>query len=76
MSDTQQQLDSLSREDLLKIVQRDNFVKDQLSARVAALMRENLELIALIQDQQQNTPDPTNNGEVVTAPLEPDAVIS
>jgi hypothetical protein len=53
-------IDDLSREDLLRILNRDRFVKEQLSARVANLMHENLELLAIIQESR------SSDGEVPT----------
>ena len=45
-------IEDLSREDLLRVIQRDRFVKEQLSVRVAGLVHENLELTAIIQELQ------------------------
>lgn len=45
-------LDDLSRDDMIKVLQRDRFVKEQQGARIAALLQENLELTAIIQEMQ------------------------
>jgi hypothetical protein len=44
--------DNLTRDDLVKILLRDRFVKAELTSRVAGLVRENLELTAIIQELQ------------------------
>ena len=49
--------EELSREDLLRILTRDRFVKEQLSSRVASLMHENLELMAIVQELQGTLQD-------------------
>ena len=68
-------VEDASREDLVSAVKRGQYVTEQLSARLAALLRENLELTAMLLEQQQNAPDPTTNGEVI-APTEPVDVTS
>jgi hypothetical protein len=50
MSDTQ--LDEFSKDDLVRIVKRNQFVKEQMSQRITALVGENLELLAIVQEQQ------------------------
>jgi PP-loop superfamily ATP-utilizing enzyme len=57
MSNTAPNIEEFSREDLLRILHRDRFVKEQLSGRVASLMHENLELMAIVQELQQTLVD-------------------
>ena len=52
MSDTEDPLASLSREDLIHLLKRDQFVKEQLGARIGALWKENTELLAVVQELQ------------------------
>jgi uncharacterized coiled-coil DUF342 family protein len=40
----------LSQEDLVKLLKRERFVREQLNNRVAALLGENLELLAVVQE--------------------------
>lgn len=46
-----QNIDNLSREDLVRIVRRDQAVKAEQSARLGGLMTENLELLVVINEQ-------------------------
>src|SRR5262245_8394854 len=43
----------LSYDDLMKIVKRNHYVRDQLVQRVSVLLAENLELTAIIQEMQE-----------------------
>lgn len=43
-------IDDLSRDDLVKVLTRDRFVKEQLTQRVAALTAENVELYGLLRE--------------------------
>jgi hypothetical protein len=43
-------IEDLSREDLLKIMARDRFVKDQLAQRLNALTVENVELVGILNE--------------------------
>lgn len=76
MSNTEE----LSQSDLRRIITRDRFVKGEMSSRIAALVQENLDLVAIINELQQdladvrqseamlfaaNTADIPTNGEVV-----------
>ena len=72
-------IDDLTREDLVRVVQRDRFIKEQLSARIASVMHENVELVAIIQELQQDLgslregqatlmSDMASNGEVSPEP--------
>lgn len=54
MTNDQQQPTS---EDLMRVVKRDHFVKSEMSSRIAALVRENLELMSIVQEQQQDLAD-------------------
>lgn len=45
-------IDDLSREDLLKILARDRFVKEQLAQQVGGLSAQNAELFGLVQELQ------------------------
>lgn len=78
MTNDQQQPTS---EDLMRVVKRDHFVKSEMSSRIAALVRENLELMSIVQEQQQDLADlregqqllahthdtrPPSNGDVAT----------
>jgi hypothetical protein len=48
--------DALTRDDLIKLMQRSNFVRDQQSQRIGQLLSENLELAAILNElQQENT---------------------
>ena len=61
-------IEDLSQEDLIRILQRDRFVKEQMAGRLAAMTQENLELLAIIQELQgerQQTLS-ASNGEVPT----------
>jgi hypothetical protein len=70
MSDTQQQeqpkLEDFSKEDLIRIVKRGQFVKEQMSQRIIALLSENLELLAIVQELQGDATvvRAQSNGEV------------
>jgi hypothetical protein len=48
----QDPLESLGRDELLRVARRDRMVKEMLSNRIAALFAENAELLAIIRDQQ------------------------
>ena len=70
-------LEQLSHADLMSVVTRDRFVKEQLTGRVANLVQENLELLALVQQLQrevqqlrQSSVDPRLNGPVDELPHE------
>lgn len=54
-------LEDLSREDLLKIMQRDRFVKEQLAQRLGAVMAENVELLGLVQELQAELSEATKS---------------
>jgi len=43
-------LDDLSRDDLIKVANRDRFVKEQLTQRIAAVMAENVELFGIVRE--------------------------
>ncbi len=67
MSDTQESAPTYG--DLVRAAARDRFVKGQLSARIASLVQENLELVSIVQElQEQQQPQPLANGEVVPHP--------
>jgi hypothetical protein len=59
-------VEDLSREDLLRILQRDRFVKEQLASRIGSLMHENVELLGVIQELQAS-----QASAPMTAPHEP-----
>ena len=64
-------MEEFSREDLLRVLQRDRYVKEQLAARVGSLMHENLELMGIVQELQRDLAalqegQATLNGEVLT----------
>lgn len=46
------QVEGLSREDLIRIVNRDRVVKEMLASRLASVVAENAELLAYIQELQ------------------------
>lgn len=46
------QVEALSRDDLIRIVNRDRVVKDMLVSRLAAVVAENAELMAYVQELQ------------------------
>lgn len=45
-------VEGLSREELIRLLKRSNFVKDQLSSRLGSVVSENLELMGVIQELQ------------------------
>ena len=60
-------IEDLSREDLIRILQRSNFVKEQMAGRLAAMTQENLELLAIIQELQEGQQSRSaSNGDVPT----------
>ena len=61
-------IEDLSREDLLRILNRDRFVKEQMSARIGSLIHENIELLGIIQELQGSVSQvqAASNGEVTT----------
>jgi len=72
MSDTQQQqpqqqsLEDFSKEELIRIIKRSQFVKEQMNQRITALLGENLELLAIVQELQGDAQQmrALSNGEV------------
>lgn len=62
----------LTNEELSNVITRDRFVKEQMGARIASLVQENLELVALVQQMQGelrqhlkgHTPHESPNGDV------------
>jgi hypothetical protein len=73
-------INELTREDLVRVVQRDRYVKGEMASRIAALVQENLDLVAIVHELQQdladvrqseamlfaaNTADVQANGDVV-----------
>lgn len=44
-------VEDLTAEQMAQVIKRDRFIKEQLSARIGALMAENVELLAIIQEQ-------------------------
>lgn len=70
MSDTpaaQPQLEDFSKEDLIRIVKRNQFVRDHMNQRITALLGENLELLAIVQELQGDNQQlkAVSNGEVL-----------
>jgi hypothetical protein len=71
MSDTQQQprerLEDFSKEELVRIVRRSQFIREQQNQRMSGLLGENLELLAIIQELQADLDAVrgSSNGEVV-----------
>ena len=61
---SQSGIEEFNREDLLRIIKRDQLVKDSLSQRIAGLIRENIELLALLQEAQGDAAahDAAHNG--------------
>ena len=64
-------MEEFSREDLIRVLQRDRYVKEQLASRVGSLMHENLELMGIVQELQRDLAalregQATLNGEVLT----------
>lgn len=55
-------LEDLSREDLLRVLARDRFVKEQLAGRIAGLIAENTELLGVIQELSSNQEVPEEGG--------------
>ena len=47
----------VSSGDLMRVINRDRYVKDELAGRVAALVKENLELMSIIQEIQGDLAD-------------------
>src|SRR5262245_28468757 len=58
-------VEDLSREDLLRVLERDRFVKEQLSIRLASTIAENVELLGLVNELQRDLASrlPTTNGD-------------
>ena len=63
-------IEDLPREDLLRVMQRDRFVKEQMANRIAALIHENIELVGLVNEGQAELRELRGqaNGEVPTPP--------
>ena len=63
-------IEDLSREDLIRVMHRDRFVKEQMANRIAALVHENIELVGLVNETQAELRDlrTQSNGEVTTPP--------
>jgi hypothetical protein len=61
-------IEDLSREDLLRVLARDRFVKEQMANRIAALVHENIELVAIVNETQAALGQLRGqaNGEVTT----------
>lgn len=72
--------EDLTKEDLIRVTIRDRYTKGEMAARIGALVQENLDLLAIIQELQQdlvdvraseamlfaaNTASTPTNGEVV-----------
>ena len=55
----------LTGNDYVRIINRDRFVKEQLADRVAALVRENLELLSIIQELQGDLAALQQGGQVM-----------
>ena len=55
----------LTGNDYVRIINRDRFVKGELSNRVAALVRENLELLSIIQELQGDLAALQQGGQVM-----------
>lgn len=70
MSDTTpaqpQQLEDFTPEELIRIIKRNQFVRDQMNQRITALLGENLELLAIVQELQADNQQlrVISNGEV------------
>lgn len=70
MSDTQQEqqprLEDFTKEELIRIIKRNQFVKEQMNQRITGLLSENLELLAIVQELQGDvsTLRGNTNGEV------------
>jgi transcription elongation GreA/GreB family factor len=67
MSDTQQrQYEDLSQEELVRLVKRSQFVREQQNQRMIGILSENLELLAIIQELQADlaAARADSNGEV------------
>jgi hypothetical protein len=67
MSDTPEP----TQQDLMRVVNRDRFVKEQLSSRCANLIQENLELVSIIQDLQRDLADIQQGHHVVASTTPP-----
>ena len=59
-------LDDLSREDMAKVIMRDRFVKEQQGLRITALLSENLEMLAIVQELQADLADARQHIEAMT----------
>ena len=59
--------DGASVADLGRAINRDRFVKDELAGRVAALVKENLELLSIIKELQQDLADIRQGQELLNA---------
>ena len=49
---TMPNIDDLSRDDLVKVLARDRFVKEQYLQRIAALTSENVELFGILREME------------------------
>ena len=56
-------VEDLTAEQMVQVIKRDRFIKEQLSARVAALLSENVELLAIIQEQNAMLQPIPSNGD-------------
>lgn len=47
----------MTKEELIRVTQRDRWVKAQMAERIASLVQENLGFLAIIQELQQDLAD-------------------
>lgn len=58
-------VEDLTEEQMIQVIKRDRFIKEQLTARIAALTTENVELLAIIQEQTYMLQQPVPvNGDI------------
>jgi hypothetical protein len=65
-------LEEMSREDLLKVMARDRFVKQTLSERLAGMISENAELVGIINEMDSELAEARSALQALQAQQQPD----
>jgi hypothetical protein len=66
-------IEDLDREGLLKVMARDRFVKQAMSERIAGLIAENAELVAICNEMDSDLADARSALQAMQAQQQPDA---